>query len=175
MRELVGAGEGARALADWPMDWMTAVCAIEAEVEELPGGVEPVAGLGVIDLALHDVDEEPDYEPAVVGLLADDVGEAIWRFSSVCCSVCEHVFYNYRVQAVGCQRVVDGEGGGGVRSLRVAQDAEYRSTRAVRRLRDSRGPAPLGSASSHGTWMGVVACTSTQGFLGLKPFGVATE
>ena len=37
------------------------VCAIEAEVEELPGGVEAVAGFGIIDLALHDVDEETDY------------------------------------------------------------------------------------------------------------------
>ena len=59
---------------------MTAVCAIEAEVEELSGGVEAVAGFGVIDLALHDVDEEADYEPAVVGLLADDVGEGFWDF-----------------------------------------------------------------------------------------------
>ena len=51
----------ARALADWETDWMTLRCAIEAEVEELSGGVEAVAGFGIIDLALHDVDEETDY------------------------------------------------------------------------------------------------------------------
>ena len=65
--------------------------AIEAEVEELPGGVEPVAGLGIIDLALHDVDEETDYEPAVVGLLADDVGEGFGGFFGLLFCV-EHVF-----------------------------------------------------------------------------------
>ena len=48
---------------------------VEAEVEELTGGVKTVAGLGVFELALHDVDEEPDYDAAVIGLLADDVGE----------------------------------------------------------------------------------------------------
>ena len=48
---------------------------VEAEVEELTGGVETVAGLGVFELALHDVDEESDYDAAVFGLLADDVGE----------------------------------------------------------------------------------------------------
>ena len=48
---------------------------MEAEVEELTGGVELVAGLGVFELALHDVDQEADYQAAVVGLLADDVGE----------------------------------------------------------------------------------------------------
>ena len=53
---------------------------MEAEVEKLAGGVKAVAGLGVIDLALHDVDEEADYLPAVVGLLADDVGEGGWWF-----------------------------------------------------------------------------------------------
>ena len=51
------------------------MCAMEAEVEELPGGVEAVAGFGIVDVALHDVDEEADYVPAIVGLLADDVGE----------------------------------------------------------------------------------------------------
>ena len=64
---------------------------IEAEVEELPGGVEPVARFGVIDLALHDIDEETDYKPAVVGLLADDVGEGFWIFL-VMLFLCEHVF-----------------------------------------------------------------------------------
>ena len=48
---------------------------VEAEVEELTGGVETVAGFGVFELALHDVDEEADYDAAVFGLLADDVGE----------------------------------------------------------------------------------------------------
>ena len=70
-----------------------ALCAIEAEVEELPCGVEAVAGFGVIDLALHDVDEEADYEPAVVGLLADDVGEGYGDFFGlVFCG--EHMFYD---------------------------------------------------------------------------------
>ena len=84
--------------------------AIEAEVEELPSGVEPVAGLGVIDLALHDVDEEPDYEPAIVGFLADDVGEDL-EVSSVCCSVSNMCS---RLSGVGGwgQRWVDGEGDG---------------------------------------------------------------
>ena len=48
---------------------------VEAEVEELTGGVETVAGLGVFELALHDVDEEADYDAAVFGFLADDFGE----------------------------------------------------------------------------------------------------
>ena len=75
------------------------MCAIEAEVEELAGGVEPVAGLGVIDLALHDVDEETDYEPAVVGLLADDVGEGNGDFFGLLfCG--EHMFY-----CNGCRRL----------------------------------------------------------------------
>lgn len=46
-----------------------------AEVEELTGGVEAVAGLGVFQVALHEVYEEADDEAAVVGFLADDVGE----------------------------------------------------------------------------------------------------
>ena len=75
------------------------MCAIEAEVEELPRGVEAVAGLGVIDLALHDVDEETDYEPAVVGFLADDVGEGYGDFFGlVFCG--EHMFYGN-----GCRRM----------------------------------------------------------------------
>ena len=48
---------------------------VEAEVEELTGGVELVAGLGVFELALHGVDKESDYDAAVFGFLADDVGE----------------------------------------------------------------------------------------------------
>ena len=47
------------------------------EVEELTGSVEAVAGLGVFEVALHEVDEEADDQPAVVGLLADDVGEGL--------------------------------------------------------------------------------------------------
>ena len=34
---------------------------VEAEVQELAGGVETVAGLGVFEVALHDVYEEADY------------------------------------------------------------------------------------------------------------------
>ena len=57
----------------------------------MPGGVEAVAGFGIIDLALHDVDEETDYEPAVVGLLADDVGEGFGIF--IVLGFCgEHMF-----------------------------------------------------------------------------------
>ena len=33
----------------------------EAQVEELTGGVEAVAGFGMFEAALHDVDEEADY------------------------------------------------------------------------------------------------------------------
>ena len=85
-----------------------ASCAIEAEVEELAGGVEAVAGLGVIDLALHDVDEEADYVPAVVGLLADDVGEGIVVFFGLLFCV-EHMFYGN-----GCGRLGSrGDGGEG--------------------------------------------------------------
>ena len=58
----------------------------------MPRGVKAVAGLGVIDLALHDVDEETDYVPAVVGLLADDVGEGFGGFFGLLfCG--EHMFY----------------------------------------------------------------------------------
>ena len=34
---------------------------VEAKVQELTGGVELVAGLGVFEVALHDVYEEADY------------------------------------------------------------------------------------------------------------------
>ncbi len=34
---------------------------MEAKVEKLAGGVEAVAGLGLFEEALHDVDEEADY------------------------------------------------------------------------------------------------------------------
>lgn len=36
-----------------------------------------MAGPGRCQIALHEVDEEADNEPAVVGLLADDVGEGL--------------------------------------------------------------------------------------------------
>ena len=91
-RDLPGVDEGARTLADWEADWMTDLCAIEAEVEELACGVEAMAGFGIIDLALHDVDEEADNVPAVVGLLADDVGEGVGVFFGLL-FCCEHVFY----------------------------------------------------------------------------------
>ena len=41
----------------------------------MAGGVEAVAGFSSFQGALHEVDEETDDELAVVGLLADDVGE----------------------------------------------------------------------------------------------------
>ena len=72
---------------------------MEAEVEELARGVEAVAGFGVIDLALHDVDEEADYVPAVVGLLADDVGEGFGVFFGLLFRG-EHMFY-----CNGCRRL----------------------------------------------------------------------
>ena len=73
---------------------------MEAEVEELAGGVEAVAGFGVIDLALHDVDEETDYYAAVVGLLADDVGEGCGGFFGLLfCG--EHVFYGNGCGGIG--------------------------------------------------------------------------
>ena len=75
------------------------LCAMEAEVEELASGVEAVAGFGVIDLALHHVDEEADYEAAVVGLLADDVGEGFGGFFGLVFLV-EHMFYDN-----GCGRL----------------------------------------------------------------------
>ena len=48
-----------------------------AEVEELTGGVKAMAGPGTFQIALHEVDEKADDEPAVIGLLADDVGEGL--------------------------------------------------------------------------------------------------
>ena len=48
---------------------------VEAEAEEFSGGGEPVAGFEVGKFALHDVDEEADGGVAVVGFLADDLGE----------------------------------------------------------------------------------------------------
>ena len=76
----------------------------------MAGGVEAVAGLGVIDLALHDVDEEADYVPAVVGLLADDVGEGLGVFFGLLfCG--EHMFYDN-----GCRRL-GSRGDGGERGV----------------------------------------------------------
>ena len=110
---------------------------IEAEVEELPGGVEPVARFGVIDLALHDIDEEPDYKAAVVGLLADDVGEEWSMGVSIVLGFCgEHMFYSYRVKAVGVNGGLTGRGMG-VRSLRVAKGAEPLLTPCLRDLADN--------------------------------------
>ena len=70
------------------------------EVEELTGSVEAVAGLGVFEAALHEVDEEADDQPAVVGLLADDVSEGLGgvegRFDGLGMGglgfCCEHLF-----------------------------------------------------------------------------------
>lgn len=47
----------------------------EAAVHQLPGCGHPVAGLEVFKLALHRLHEEDDDGPAVVGLLADHLGE----------------------------------------------------------------------------------------------------
>ena len=58
-------------------------------VEELTDGVETVAGLGVFELALHDVDEESDYDAAVFGFLADDVGEG-WGLGFLIFWLSEH-------------------------------------------------------------------------------------
>ena len=58
-----------------------------------------MAGFGVIDLALHDVDEEADYNPAIVGLLADDVGEGYGDFFGLV-FFGEHMFYGN-----GCRRL----------------------------------------------------------------------
>ena len=77
----------------------------------MAGGVEAVAGFGVIDLALHDVDEEADYVPAVVGLLADDVGEGSEVVFSLVFLV-EHMFYGTGVGGWG-QRGDGGDGGWG--------------------------------------------------------------
>ena len=48
---------------------------VAAEVQELLGCVQPVAGLEVIDRAVRGVDEEADDVMTAVGHLADDVGE----------------------------------------------------------------------------------------------------
>ena len=48
---------------------------VEAEAEEFFGGGEAVAGFEVGELALHGVDEEADGSAAVVGFLADDLGQ----------------------------------------------------------------------------------------------------
>ena len=83
-RDTLVAREGARPLPDWVTDWMTACAPWKPSLSELAGGVEAVAGLGVFDLE-HDVDEEADYLPAVVGLLADDVGEGWWLIFGLVC------------------------------------------------------------------------------------------
>ena len=49
---------------------------VEAETEEFFGGEEAVAGFEVGELALHGIDEEADGGTAVVGFLADDLGES---------------------------------------------------------------------------------------------------
>ena len=116
------------------------VCATEAEVEELPGGVEAVAGFGIGDVALHDVDEETDYKAAVAGLLADDVGEGfgifiVWGSVANICST---------LPGVGGwgQRGVDGEGG-----VKCGRRGAVRAATANRGLRflgfarDDRGGA----------------------------------
>ena len=75
---------------------------VEAEVEELTGGVETVAGLGVFELALHDVDQEADYDAAVFGLLADDVGEGGrlgFRVVGLIFLLREHWFYDREVHS----------------------------------------------------------------------------
>ena len=59
----------------------------------MAGGVEAVAGLGLFEEALHDVYEEADYEPAVIGFLADYVGEGWGGGFRVFC-VREHWFDN---------------------------------------------------------------------------------
>ena len=72
---------------------------VHAELEQLSGGVEPVAWLGVFELSPHGVDEEPDDEPSAVGLLADDVGErGVSVLAGVVVVLCgvrsvRHVFY----------------------------------------------------------------------------------
>ena len=75
----------------------------------MPRGVEAVAGFGVIDLALHDFDEEADYEPAVVRLLADDVGEGYGDFFGLVFRG-EHMFYGNGCRRLG-SRGNGGEGG----------------------------------------------------------------
>ena len=77
----------------------------------MPRGVEAVAGFGVIDLALHDVDEETDYVPAVVGLLADDVGEGIVVFFGLVFRG-EHMFYVNGCGRLGSRGGVAGRGVG---------------------------------------------------------------
>ena len=69
---------------------------MEAQVEELTGGVELVAGFGVFELALHDVDEEADYDAAVFGLLADDFGEGLGFLIFL---LREHWFYDREVHS----------------------------------------------------------------------------
>ena len=80
-----------------------------AKVEEFTGSVETMAGLGIFQATLHEVDEEADNEPAVVGLLPDDVGEGLRRngsFDKLRMSgkwACyEHIFY-FRDGGGGCQ------------------------------------------------------------------------
>ena len=80
---------------------------VEAEVEELAGGVETVAGLGVFELALHDVDEEADYDAAVFGFLADDVGEGGrlgFRDDGLIFWLSEHWFYDREMHSGGGSR-----------------------------------------------------------------------
>ena len=75
---------------------MKALGAFEADGEQLPRGVEPVVGLGAVEVALHGVDEEADDEFAVAGFLSDDVGEfRVGALASIVVSVaCGHAFYS---------------------------------------------------------------------------------
>ncbi len=63
----------------------------EAELEELAGGIEPMAGAGIFQAALHDIDEEADDKATVAGLLPNNVGEGLMEGRME--TGIEHIFY----------------------------------------------------------------------------------
>ena len=59
--ERLRAVDCARALADWETDWMTACAPSKPRLRSCRAASRRWQGFGIIDLALHDVDEETDY------------------------------------------------------------------------------------------------------------------
>ena len=81
---------------------------------DLLGGFQPVADFEafVVELTADDVEVEVDYDLAVVGLLADDVGECGWPapiFPVASVALMAHTFY-CRGWMVGCQGQGRGKG-----------------------------------------------------------------
>ena len=68
-----GVGSGSGSASAWASGSSGDI--VEAALEEFFGSGEAVAGLEVGEFTLHGVDEEADGGAAIVGFLADDLGE----------------------------------------------------------------------------------------------------